>query len=141
MIRSLSIAKRIAQESFAGKVDEAGEPYINHLARVADNFNDDDTLATIAWLHDILEDTGWKMSELRDMFSDRVCDALYALTKLDGEPYTEYIERVKLNADAVKVKLADLRDNMDLTRLKVAMDDYRIMRMIKYHNAYLMLTR
>lgn len=50
--------------------------------------------------------------------SKEVTDALAQLTKRRGEPYEAFIERVKINPIAARVKLADLNDNLDVRRFK-----------------------
>lgn len=51
-------------------------------------------------------------------FSKRVLDGVDAMTKRDGESLNAYMKRVMENSDAVKVKMADLRHNTDVRRLK-----------------------
>jgi (p)ppGpp synthase/HD superfamily hydrolase len=92
-----------------------------------------------AVLHDVIEDTDWTIERLRrEGFHTEILDALDCLTKEDGEEYREFIERVKLNSLAVKVKMADLEDNLDVARLKnVTEADTK--RLEKYKHALLML--
>ena len=60
------------------------------------------------------------------------------MTKVPGETNEEYVARIKANPDAIKVKLADLRHNSDIRRLKgVTAKD--IARIEKYHSMYLEL--
>ena len=44
-------------------------------------------------------------------------EAVEALTKREGEDYEAFIRRVAPNPIAREVKLADLRDNSDLSRI------------------------
>jgi hypothetical protein len=48
------------------------------------------------------------------------------------------MEKVKANKDAVKVKMADLRHNSDIRRLK-GVTDKDVARIAKYHKFYLEL--
>ena len=57
------------------------------------------------------------------------------MTKREGESYDLFIERVKDNPIALKVKMADLRDNMDILRLPV-LTEKDLQRIAKYHKAY-----
>ena len=72
----------------------------------------------VALLHDVVEDTLITLEELKaQSFSDDVLAALKCLTKIKGEDYQAFIQRVATNPLAVKVKIQDLKDNMDLSRL------------------------
>ena len=76
------------------------------------------------------------MEQLKEEgFNDAVLAALDAITKREGESYDQFIERVKDNPIALKVKLADLRDNMDILRLPV-LTEKDLQRIAKYHEAY-----
>lgn len=135
-------AYKIAMEAFDGKVDRAGEPYIFHLSRVANSFADNEYLYTVAILHDLFEDCPeWNFDRLLTEFPAIVCIAVQALTKEKGENYDSYICRVASNDAARAVKLADLRDNMNLCRLKKELTDSDLTRVKKYHKAYLYLLK
>ena len=128
-------AEIIARKAHAGQVDKAGEEYFNHPKRVADNFYEDDKVI-VALLHDVIEDTDITLEHLKEEgFSDAVLAALDAITKREGESYDQFIERVKDNPIALKVKMADLRDNMNILRLPV-LTDKDLQRIAKYHKAY-----
>ncbi len=69
-------------------------------------------------LHDVVEDTEVTFEYLESQgFPKEVLDALDALTRRDNEPYQDFINRVTENKVACYVKLSDLRDNMDLSRI------------------------
>ncbi|MFM7888417.1 MAG: hypothetical protein ACKPCM_17380 [Pseudanabaena sp.] len=79
-----------------------------------------DTLESkiVAVLHDAIEDSDLTITDLvQQGFPDFIVQAIAAITKLEREPYEEYISRVKSNAIARKVKIADLLHNMDLSRI------------------------
>jgi len=146
MKNMLAIAYQLAAESFIDKVDKQGRPYFEHCLQVMQNLNtDDDELKQIALLHDYLEDIhteniigGTKI--LREIgFSDRVITGIIAMTRLQHEEYEEYIDAIKGYKDAVRVKIADLKHNSDITRLK-GLREKDIERMIKYHTTYIDLT-
>lgn len=133
-------AAKIVQESFANKTDLAGEPYVRHLYIVADPFFKDDTLCCIALLHDLLEGCPeWTYERLLELFPEEVCEAVRVLTKQKEEPYEDYIKRVSQNEKATKVKIEDLKHNMDITRYKKQLTEKDLARLVKYHNAYLYL--
>ena len=128
-------AEIIAKKAHAGQVDKAGEDYFNHPKRVADNFYEDNDII-VALLHDVIEDTDITLEHLKkEGFNDDVLAALDAMTKREGESYDQFIERVKDNPIALKVKMADLRDNMDILRLPV-LTEKDLQRIAKYHKAY-----
>ena len=128
-------AEIIARKAHAGQVDKAGEDYFNHPKRVADNFYEDNDII-VALLHDVIEDTDITLEHLKkEGFNDDILTALDAMTKREGESYDLFIERVKDNPIALKVKMADLRDNMDILRLP-ELTEKDLQRIAKYHKAY-----
>jgi (p)ppGpp synthase/HD superfamily hydrolase len=136
----LSKAIALAAELFEDKKDKGGKPYILHCIRVmnsVDQYNEDQMI--IAILHDVLEDTEITEEDLCKMgFSLKVRAALMLLTHEKGESYDQYIKRIYHNEDARAVKLADLKDNMDPTRLKgLRQKDFE--RMEKYQRAFVYL--
>lgn len=73
---------------------------------------------TVGYLHDVLEDAAITEEDLVTMgISNEIVSAIKVLTKKRGEPYTEYLEQVKENELARKVKIVDLQHNMDLSRI------------------------
>lgn len=119
MKSNLSLAIQIATEAHDGQVDRGGAPYILHPLRVMLAVKGDrERIAAV--LHDVAEDCpAWPLERLREQsFSGAVCDALDALTRRKGEPYAEFIERCAADPIALVVKLADLKDNCDLSRIK-----------------------
>jgi (p)ppGpp synthase/HD superfamily hydrolase len=134
-------AYSIILEAFADKFDKAGEPYIFHLQRVAHPFAEDEYLFVIALLHDLLEDCqDWSYDRLMEEFPVEICNAVRALTKKEGEKYEDYLSRVAANDFARKVKITDLKDNMNLTRIKRKLSEKDLDRVAKYHEAYLLLS-
>lgn len=113
----LERAIALAATMHAGQVDKAGAPYILHPLRVMLACAPENRVAAV--LHDVIEDCpAWTPERFRDNgFPPEIVDALIALTRLDGESYTAFIERVKLNPMARAVKIADLIDNSDLSRI------------------------
>jgi (p)ppGpp synthase/HD superfamily hydrolase len=133
------IAKRIATRAHQGQVDKAGQPYISHPEFVASQVIGDEAKA-VAWLHDVVEDTPVTFDDLRaEGLSEAVIEAVAALTKQEGESYETYLERVAANPLAKAVKLADLKHNMDTSRLKTIDDKTRV-RLEKYKLAFAKLS-
>lgn len=135
MERILQKAIAIATESHKNQVDRGGAPYIGHVTRVMQAGQTiEERIAGI--LHDIVEDTPWTFEDLlKEGIPPQIVDAIRCLTKRENETYDRFIERVKTNPIAVAVKLNDLRDNMDVTRLPT-ISDKDIERLRKYHLAY-----
>jgi guanosine-3',5'-bis(diphosphate) 3'-pyrophosphohydrolase len=86
-------------------------PFLVHPLGVALQF-EDSLLRIIAVLHDVVEDTDATLDDL-EQFGPRVQEAVGALTRNADENYSEYIERLATNLDAAKVKVADLRYNIE----------------------------
>ena len=132
------LALQIAQKAHAGQVDKAGKDYILHPMTVA-SYMDTDTEKTIAYLHDVLEDTDVTVDALRKIFPNEIVDTLITLTHRKDESYFEYIQRVSKSKLAKKVKVADLLHNLDITRIKEpTKQDYE--RLEKYKKAIIYLT-
>lgn len=112
----VSRAKALAHRAHAGQVDKAGRPYIEHVARVAAAVAYDPVSEAVAWLHDVLEDCPDFAEELWS-FPAYVTSAVDKLTRWQGMTPTAYYKRVKRNAIAVNVKLADIADNASEERL------------------------
>ena len=132
------LALQIAQKAHSGQVDKAGKDYILHPMTVA-SYMDTDVEKTIAYLHDVLEDTDVTVDALRKIFPNEIVDTLITLTHRKDESYFEYIQRVSKSKLAKKVKVADLLHNLDITRIKEpTKQDYE--RLEKYKKAILYLT-
>lgn len=114
----LNKAIEIANSAHEGQVDKGGEPYILHPLRVMiSRKNELEKICAV--LHDVIEDSDVTIDELRKAgFTEEVISVLDCLTKQDGESYDGFIARIIENETACHVKLADLYDNMFLTRIK-----------------------
>ncbi|MEM7576962.1 MAG: HD domain-containing protein [Planctomycetota bacterium] len=127
---NLERAISIATEAHAGQTQRNGEPYILHPMRVMLSLSQGPTapshaagdvlekLRIVAILHDVVEDTPWTLTALREEgFADDVLAAIDSVTKRDGEDYPAFVERSGADTLGRWVKLADLEDNMDIKRL------------------------
>lgn len=137
----LENAIHIAVEAHRGQVDKAGAPYILHPLRLMMRMQTPlERIAAV--LHDVVEDSGWTLDELRrEGFSDEVIDAVDGLTRRDGETYEAFIERAAQHPVARRVKLADLEDNMDMRRLAQPLTYKDESRLFRYHKAWLQLKK
>lgn len=124
----------ISFEAHKRQIDKGGMPYVYHPYHLAEQM-DDEYSVCVALLHDVVEDTSIKLSDLRKYgFPDAVIEAVGAMTHADGVPYMEYVAGIKKNPIARKVKLADLRHNSDLSRLST-IDEKTAARIEKYRKA------
>ena len=128
----LSAAILIAITAHDTQLDKGGKPYIGHPIHVMSQLLPDMQLASVGVLHDVLEDSHYIADDLLKCgISKRVVDAVVCLTHVDGETYSQYIDRVSTSKDAMIVKLEDLKHNSDLTRLEVV-SERDIKRSAKY---------
>lgn len=131
---TLERAIAIAATAHEGQTDKAGAPYILHPLRVMTRM-DDEAARIAAVLHDLVEDTGWTLERLQaEGFAREVVEAVDHLTRRDGETYMEFCARTATNALARRVKLADLADNLDLSRIAEPSDRHRSL-MKRYEKA------
>lgn len=117
MSQTLERAIAIAAAAHEGQVDKGGAPYILHPLKVMLRVN---TLEEriVAVLHDVVEDCGISFDDLRNEgFSETVLMAIASVTKVPDESYEEFVERVAQNPIGRAVKLADLEENSDLSRI------------------------
>lgn len=140
--RDLEVAARaIATVAHAGQVDKAGNPYIEHPARVAARVADHVEDAAVAWLHDVLEDTDVTVEVLRAAgISTGIIHDVELLTRKPDQQPEDYYAMVRQSFRARRVKLADIEDNSDIERLAL-LDDQTMSRLIrKYAKARLLLS-
>jgi (p)ppGpp synthase/HD superfamily hydrolase len=138
-VSTLERAIAIAAEAHAGQVDWAGLPYVLHPLRMMMRVSSTDE-RIVAVLHDVCEDCpGWTLDRLRgEGFSDRIVEALRSVTKRDGEDYEAFVRRAAANPIGRSVKLADLNDNSDLSRIS-APSERQLQLIEKYRRAIDML--
>lgn len=107
----------LAVTAHRGQKDKGGAPYVLHPLRVMLSLGEPAEMIA-AVLHDTVEDGGLTLEELRRKgFPDEVVCALDALTRRPGESYADYLGRVRENPIAMRVKVADLEDNLDESRI------------------------
>lgn len=154
--KALARAIAFASEVHAGHLDRGGKPYILHPLRVMTNilkvFNGDPRAAIVAICHDTIEDgwavdfeTGFREFEAQVTTDSAVVMALRLLTHKPEDNYFDYIRNLVIQKGtvhgdyAIAVKIEDLKDNSDITRLK-GLRSKDIDRLIKYHASYCYLT-
>lgn len=138
-MQQAEIARVIAILAHRGQVDKVGEDYFEHPQRVVsrlsrsfrDGDNENDLLAAVGWLHDVLEDSEFTAADLRRAgVRDDIIKSVETLTKVPNEPNEDYYRRVSNDYFARKVKIADMQDNLDPKRL-AQLDDATIARLVK----------
>lgn len=131
-------AMQIAIKVHSSQVDKGGKPYIGHPLRV-EKLCDDEVCKIVALLHDTVED-GDITAEylLMQGFPTHIVDAVLFVSRNKEEDYFDFIQRCKSNPIGRRVKIADLKDNMDVTRLN-ELTDKDVERLKKYHKAYKIL--
>lgn len=132
---TLQRALEIAVSAHANVFDKSGVLYVFHPIRLVLKAETEDE-RIVAVLHDVVEDCAdWTFDRLRDEgFSEVVIDAIDKLTRREEETYAEFIERCCDSVISIKVKLLDIADNMDITRLPT-MEEKDLNRMKRYYKA------
>ncbi|MDH6308519.1 guanosine-3',5'-bis(diphosphate) 3'-pyrophosphohydrolase [Dysgonomonas sp. PFB1-18] len=121
----LEKAIQIAVNAHFGQTDKTGAPYIFHPLRVMGRVSSTEE-RIVAVLHDVVEDTSVTFEDLVEAgIPKHLVLILRILTRKVDTPYEGYIEKIGENSVATAVKIADLTDNMDASRLpKITEDDF-----------------
>ncbi len=132
---SLEDAIALAVEAHRGQVDKGSQPYILHPLRLMFKL-ESDVDRIVGVLHDVVEDRKLTQQALKSLgYPIGVLEALDCLTKKPAEDYENFIQRIKPNPIARRVKLVDLMDNMDVRRLQT-LDEEDFKRLKKYRKAW-----
>lgn len=130
----LAKAIQIASIAHENQIDKANNPYILHPLRLMMKF-ENISEQIVAVLHDVIEDSDTTLDDLRDAgFSDEIISAIDALTKKPGLEYQTYLVGISKNSLARTVKIEDIKDNLNLTRLNT-ISEKDLERAQKYHKA------
>jgi (p)ppGpp synthase/HD superfamily hydrolase len=130
----IEIAISIALRAHKGQLDKGGNPYILHPLAV---MNRVETIEEkiVAVLHDVVEDSDITLEHLKaEGISEEIVEAIRLLTRSKEDSYEEFIEKTKMNRISRKVKIADIKENMNLSRITEPTEkDYK--RLEKYQRA------
>jgi len=130
----LDKAIEIASKAHAGQIDKAGEPYILHPLRLMSKFNSTEEMI-VAVLHDVVEDSEVTLQDLKGYgFSEDVITAIDCFSKRKSESYKDFIARISSSNLARNIKIEDIKDNLDVTRLG-CLSEKDLARIKKYHEA------
>jgi|TARA_R100000935_G_scaffold44348_1_gene67219 (p)ppGpp synthase/HD superfamily hydrolase len=134
VLSKLDQAISVATKAHFGQVDKSGQPYILHPLRLMFRFEAEVEMI-VAVMHDVIEDSDFTYEDLKNIgFSNDVMEALDCLTKRENEDYERFILRASKNSLARKIKIEDIKDNLDLTRLN-DITEKDLQRAEKYHRA------
>ena len=135
----LDKAAVICVTKHAGQLDKMGCAYFQHPMRVAMRCKSDEE-KMVALLHDTIEDTDVTPEYLlAEGFPQAIVDGVLSVTKREGEGYEEFVARAKRNPIGRTVKLHDLEDNLDISRI-TELDAGMMERYNKYLRAYRFLS-
>jgi len=115
-------ALAMATKAHFGQKDKAGKDYILHPMTVAGTVYDmGDDYIIVALLHDVVEDTDVTIDEIEAAFGKNIADTVSIVTHDESDSYMDYVRRIKESGNdiAFQVKLADMKNNMDLGRQTV----------------------
>jgi (p)ppGpp synthase/HD superfamily hydrolase len=125
----------IAVQAHAEAKDKAGEAYILHPLRMMMKMQTE-TERIVAVLHDVVEDSDWTLERLRQQgFTEEIVTAVDHLTRRKGEGYEEFVRRAVRDPLALHVKIADLEDNLDQSRVKGPPTEQARARIARYQKA------
>jgi (p)ppGpp synthase/HD superfamily hydrolase len=149
-------AREYAAAAHAGQLYGDGDPYTVHLAAVvaiaaefAGPGDDLDHVESVAWLHDVLEDTDTDYSDLRDTFGEDVASSVYSLSDPEGanrrERKAKLHERLQgLNREHATARaclLVKAADRLANVRACVAAGDSRLSMYRREHPAFRLAAR
>jgi len=137
---NLARAIEIAASAHRNQVDKGGSPYILHPIRVMMSlYTEDEKIVGV--LHDVVEDSDvWNFERLKEEgFEENILSALKSVTKVsEDEDYQKFIKRAGQNEIGRNVKIADIKDNLDVTRIGT-LNEKDLLRINKYKEALLFL--
>ena len=119
-------AFELAERAHAGQTRRSGEAFIHHpleVARICAGLHLDEQTIAAALLHDVVEDTGAELEEIRTEFGDEIAQLVDGVTKLtrisfqsreqaEAENYRKMIVAMAQDVRVILVKLADRLHNM-----------------------------
>ena len=140
----LQRAIEIAVDAHKTDIDKGGNPYILHPLRLMMQMDTEDE-KIVAVLHDVVEDHGeqWSMEKIKaEGFPTSVIRGLESVTKMPEEEsdasddvYFSFVKRAAADPIGRKVKFADIKDNLDITRLGRDITEKDVARIRKYKKA------
>jgi GTP pyrophosphokinase len=122
----LARAFTFAARAHDGQQRRSGEDFINHpwgAAKICAELRLDEQTIAAALLHDVVEDTGTDIKEVRDEFGEEIAQLVEGVTKLtriqfqsreqaEAENYRKMIVAMAQDVRVILIKLADRLHNM-----------------------------
>jgi guanosine-3',5'-bis(diphosphate) 3'-pyrophosphohydrolase len=119
-------AFEVSERAHEGQTRRSGEEFIHHplgVARICAELHLDEQTIAAALLHDVLEDTGHDLEELRSEFGADIAQLVEGVTKLtrirfqsreqaEAENYRKMIVAMAQDVRVILIKLADRLHNM-----------------------------
>jgi len=116
----------VAEQAHEGQTRRSGEEFIHHplgVARICAQLHLDEQTIAAALLHDVVEDTGADLEEIRGAFGDEIAQLVEGVTKLtrisfqsreqaEAENYRKMIVAMAQDVRVILIKLADRLHNM-----------------------------
>ena len=115
-----------AERAHGGQTRRSGEEFIHHplgVARICAELHLDEQTIAAALMHDVVEDTGAEMDEIRAEFGPEIAQLVEGVTKLtritfqsreqaEAENYRKMIVAMAQDVRVILIKLADRLHNM-----------------------------
>src|SRR5881397_2492474 len=119
-------AFEVSERAHAGQTRRSGEEFIHHplgVARICAELHLDERTIAAALLHDVIEDTGSELEEIRTEFGEEIAQLVEGVTKLtrirfqsreqaEAENYRKMIVAMAQDRRVILIKLADRLHNM-----------------------------
>ena len=139
-MNKLNKAIILSAKIHSGKKGRNNEPAILHPIRVMNQMKSNKG-KIVGVLHDVVETEKISIDDLAAQgFGKSVCKTVDALSRRKWEKYDDYINRLKKNKLAIKVKLEDLIDNYSRRLSNKKKSKIDLKKMKKYEKAYKSLT-
>ncbi len=120
-----------AESAHAGQTRASGEPYVNHSIAVAATLVDlrlDPVTVAAALLHDVAEDTGVTLDDVRDRFGAEIASLVDGVTKLGK---IEWMSREERQAESLRKMFLAMASDIRIVLIKLA-DRLHNMRTIQF---------
>ncbi len=112
-VSGLEEAYAFAVEKHAGQMRKSGEPFVSHpteVAMILAGLNLDTATLQAALLHDVVEDSGVSLKEIRERFGPEVAALVDGVTKLGRIKFTSLAEAQSQNLRKMLIAMAkDIR--------------------------------
>ena len=139
-MNKLNKAIILSAKIHSGKKGRNNEPAVLHPIRVMNQMKSNKG-KIVGVLHDVVETEKISIDDLAAQgFGKSVCKTVDALSRRKWEKYDDYINRLKKNKLAIKVKLEDLIDNYSSRLSNKKKSKIDLKKIKKYEKAYKSLT-